>query len=472
MSLNIVILAAGMGKRMKSRLPKVLHPLAGKPLLEHVVSTANTLHPERVLVVHGHGGDQVKHALSCCAVTWVEQTELLGTGDAVRRTLDHLPDEGPVLILYGDVPLITSETLTRLVIASEGNALGLLTAFLEDPHGYGRIMRAPGGRVSAIIEEKDATPQQRLINEINTGLMCVDAAHLKLWIRQLNNDNAQKEYYLTDIIAMAVSNEVMVNTVHPEAIPEILGVNDKRQLAELERVMQRRQADRLMCDGLMLADPERFDLRGSLTFGCDCQLDVNVLVEGDVTLGCGVKVGPQVVLRNCTIGDNVVVHPFSHIDGATIGHHAVIGPYARLRPGTNLDEHVHIGNFVETKKASIGAGSKANHLTYLGDCRIGRECNIGAGTITCNYDGVNKHETLIGDRVFVGSDTQLIAPVTVEDDATLAAGTTLRKKAPASSLTLTYVAQKSLPNWKRPIKKTTGNSADSASTASRHPREE
>lgn len=452
MSLHIVILAAGMGTRMKSALPKVIHPIAAQPMLQHVINTAKSLTPEQIIVIHGHGGELVKDAISDPTLTWVEQTALVGTGDAVKRALPALPAKGHVLILYGDVPLITSVTLQRLLAAAGDKDLGLLTANLADPSGYGRIVRDADNRVTAIVEQKDASEAELALNEINTGLMCVQAGHLHRFLGQLTNNNAQKEYYLTDIIAMAAAENVTVQAAHPDDFIETLGVNDRFQLAQLERAYQRRHANAFLTAGLAMADPERFDLRGELKFGQDCTVDINVIIEGEVTLGNRVQIGANCIIRNCVIGDDTVIKPFSHLDGATIGSTAAIGPYARLRPGTLLHDNVHIGNFVETKKTVVGNGSKASHLTYLGDTVIGRDCNIGAGTITCNYDGVNKFQTTIGDGVFVGSDTQFVAPVTIEDGATIGAGSTIRSNAPANELTLTYVKQRNVPAWKRPVK--------------------
>lgn len=454
MSLHVVILAAGMGKRMKSDLPKVLHPIADVPMLGHVVNTAKSLAPDQIIVIHGHGGDRVRATLNDPTLTWAEQTALIGTGDAVKRALPFLPQQGKVLILYGDVPLITATTLQRLLNAANDRHLGLLTAHLADPTGYGRIVRNAAGNVAAIVEQKDAHPAELAIGEINTGLMCVQAEHLHRFLARLTNNNAQQEYYLTDIIAMAVDEAIPVVAVQPDDVIETLGVNDRAQLAQLERAFQRRQSEALLAGGLAMADPSRFDLRGQLTFGRDCAIDVNVIIAGKVTLGERVRIGANCVLSDCELGDDVVVQPFSHLDGAKIGQRATIGPYARLRPGTVLCDNVHIGNFVETKKTVLGEGSKANHLTYLGDAVIGRDCNIGAGTITCNYDGANKFQTTLGDRVFVGSDTQFVAPVSVGDDATIGAGSTIRRDCPAGQLTLTHTQQKSVSAWKRPVKRT------------------
>ncbi len=453
--MNIVILAAGMGKRMNSDLPKVLHPLAGKSLLGHVVDTARTLHPQRLVVVYGHGGEQVQAAFAGQTdVQWALQSPQLGTGHAVAQAVPMLVDDVPTLILYGDVPLVKASTLQRLAEAAQGGKLALLSQHVADPTGYGRVVRDAAGNVSRIVEQKDADAETLKINEVNTGILVCPTGPLKRWLTALKNDNAQGEYYLTDVIAAAVADGTGVVTAHPDAEWETLGVNSKTQLAFLERRHQRNLADRLTDSGVMLADPDRIDIRGTLECGRDVSIDVGCVFEGTVRLGKGVKIGPNCVLKDCTLADGTQVQAMSVIDSAEVGAQGRIGPFARLRPGTKLGEDSHIGNFVELKNASTGTGSKINHLSYVGDAEIGSRVNIGAGTITCNYDGVNKHKTIIEDDVFVGSDSQLVAPVTVRRGATLAAGTTLTREAPADSLTLSRVPQTTRPDWKRPQRKT------------------
>ena len=453
--MNIVILAAGMGKRMNSDLPKVLHPLAGKSLLGHVVDTARTLDPQRLVVVYGHGGEQVQAAFAGQTyVQWALQSPQLGTGHAVAQAVPMLVDDVPTLILYGDVPLVKASTLQRLAEAAQGGKLALLSQHVADPTGYGRVVRDAAGNVSRIVEQKDADAETLKINEVNTGILVCPTGPLKRWLTALKNDNAQGEYYLTDVIAAAVADGTGVVTAHPDAEWETLGVNSKTQLAFLERRHQRNLADRLTDSGVMLADPDRIDIRGTLECGRDVSIDVGCVFEGTVRLGKGVKIGPNCVLKDCTLADGTQVQAMSVIDSAEVGAQGRIGPFARLRPGTKLGEDSHIGNFVELKNASTGTGSKINHLSYVGDAEIGSRVNIGAGTITCNYDGVNKHKTIIEDDVFVGSDSQLVAPVTVRRGATLAAGTTLTREAPADSLTLSRVQQTTRPDWKRPQRKT------------------
>ena len=453
--MNIVILAAGMGKRMNSDLPKVLHPLAGKSLLGHVVDTARTLDPQRLVVVYGHGGEQVQAAFAGQTdVQWALQSPQLGTGHAVAQAVPMLVDDVPTLILYGDVPLVKASTLQRLAEAAKGGKLALLSQHVADPTGYGRVVRDAAGNVSHIVEQKDADAETLKINEVNTGILVCPTRPLKRWLTALKNDNAQGEYYLTDVIAAAVADGTGVVTAHPDAEWETLGVNSKTQLAFLERRHQRNLADRLTDSGVMLADPDRIDSRGTLECGRDVFIDVGCVFEGTVRLGKGVKIGPNCVLKDCTLADGTQVQAMSVIDSAEVGAQGRIGPFARLRPGTKLGEDSHIGNFVELKNASTGTGSKINHLSYVGDAEIGSRVNIGAGTITCNYDGVNKHKTIIEDDVFVGSDSQLVAPVTVRRGATLAAGTTLTREAPADSLTLSRVPQTTKSDWKRPQRKT------------------
>ncbi|MEQ6340077.1 MAG: bifunctional UDP-N-acetylglucosamine diphosphorylase/glucosamine-1-phosphate N-acetyltransferase GlmU [Gammaproteobacteria bacterium] len=453
MSLNVIILAAGAGTRMRSKLPKVLHEVGGKPMLEHVVDAARQLDARRIQVVYGHGGEAVRSALAHLEVVWVEQGEQLGTGHAVAQTLPHMGAGDTVLVLYGDVPLISAETLRQVVAVAQQDSLGLLTVRLDDPRGYGRIVRDDQGSVVRIVEEKDASTEQRAIAEINTGMLAVSGERLQKWLAVLDNNNAQGEYYLTDIIAMAVRDGVKVSTVAPRSAAEVMGVNNRVQLAEVERHYQRAQAEHLMLAGITLRDPTRFDVRGELSAGSDVTIDVNVVIEGKVVLGNGVRIGPNVVLRNAAIGDDVEILAQCVIEDAVIGAHCRIGPFARIRPETRLAADVHIGNFVEIKKSEIGQGSKINHLSYVGDATVGGNVNIGAGTITCNYDGANKHRTIIGNDVFVGSSTQLVAPVTVGDGATIGAGSTITRDAPPGELTLSRTPQQTRLGWKRPIKK-------------------
>ncbi len=450
---NIVILAAGPGKRMHSSTPKVLHRLAGRALLAHVFDTAKQLSPKVICVVHGHGGELVRQAVDENGAIWVMQEPQLGTGHAVMQAAPHLDERWPTLVLYGDVPLIRAETLKHLVEAT-GTGLGLLTATLDNPAGYGRILRN-GKKVVGIVEEKDANARQRALREINTGIVVAPTKKLKSWLAKLQNNNAQKEYYLTDIVALATKERVPVTAIHADAVWETLGVNSRGQLAELERIYQRRLAAALLEQGVALADPSRCDVRGSLACGRDVAIDVNCVFEDVVKLGDGVSVGANCVLKCVTVGAGTRIEAFCHLEDADIGADCRIGPYARIRPGTRtrVAERVHIGNFVEVKASSIGAGSKANHLSYIGDSEVGSNVNVGAGTIVCNYDGANKHRTVIEDDVFIGSDTQLIAPVRVGRGATLGAGTTLTKDAPAGELTLSRVKQVSVPGWQRPAKK-------------------
>jgi bifunctional UDP-N-acetylglucosamine pyrophosphorylase/glucosamine-1-phosphate N-acetyltransferase len=450
--MNVVILAAGLGKRMHSDLPKVLHALAGKPLLAHVVATARSLKPGRICIVYGHGGERVRAALAQDDLLWAKQEPQLGTGHALAQALPHLNPKVPTLVLYGDVPLIRAETLRSLCQAA-GKGMALLTVELDDPSGYGRIVRSRGA-IRRIVEEKDATKAERALREINTGIMVLPTARLKNWLGGLSNKNAQKEYYLTDVVAAAVADKVPVSSTQAGAAWETLGVNSKAQLAELERTYQRGVAAALMQDGVTLADPARIDVRGSLVCGRDVEIDVNCVFEGDTVLGEGVSVGANCVLRNVKVAAGTRIEPFCHLLEADIGARCRIGPYARLRPGTTLAEEVHIGNFVEVKASQIAARSKANHLAYVGDTTVGSDVNIGAGTITCNYDGANKHRTVIEDEVHIGSDTQLVAPVRVGKGATLGAGTTLTKDAPAGELTVSRARQITITGWTRPVKKT------------------
>ncbi len=454
--LSVVILAAGQGTRMRSRLPKVLHTLAGRPLLAHVVETAASLQAVAIHVVYGHGGEQVQTALGAQPLQWVEQAEQLGTGHAVAQAAPAIPPDHNVLVLYGDVPLTEAETLRRLIAAGGADAVGLLTAHLADPTGYGRILRGADGNVLGIVEQKDATPQQLAIREVNTGMMSIPAAHMQRWLARLGNDNAQGEYYLTDVIAMAVADGVAVHTVHAQDEREILGVNDRVQLAWLEREYQRRRAETLMREGVTLRDPARFDLRGTLQAGRDVVIDIDVIIEGHVVIGENVEIGAHCLLKDVTIGDGSVIHPHCVLEESTIGAGCQVGPFARLRPATVLADKAKAGNFVEIKKSVVGEGSKINHLSYVGDATLGRDVNVGAGCITCNYDGVNKHKTVIGDRAFIGSDTQLVAPVEIGEDAVIGAGSTITRPAPAGELTVSRAKQVTVSGWKRPQKKPKG----------------
>jgi len=450
--LNVVILAAGQGTRMKSRQPKVLHPLAGKPLLGHVIETARCLKPAKIIVVYGHGGEQVPKALASDDLVWVEQAEQLGTGHAVEQAMAEVDDESSLLILYGDVPLIQTATLAELVrLGADG--FGLLTVHLANPSGYGRIVRDNHGAVARIVEEKDASESERNITEINSGIMCTSAKDMRAWLTRLENTNAQQEYYLTDTIAMAVEAGISVKTTHPQAEQEVAGINSRSQLAELERYYQLQQAEQLMAAGVTIIDPARVDIRGNVSSGQDVILDINVVLEGTVKLGSNVRIGPGCMIKDSEIADDVEIKAMSVIEQAKIGAGAQIGPFARLRPGAELAANVHIGNYVEIKNSQVGEGSKINHLSYVGDTSIGKAVNIGAGTITCNYDGANKHRTVIGDRAFIGSDTQLVAPVEVGEGATIGAGTTLTNNAPAEELTLSRAKQKTIKGWQRPTKK-------------------
>jgi len=468
--MNVVILAAGMGKRMHSRLPKVLHPIAGRPMLARVIDTARQLPGARIIVVIGHQGDQVRDAFSGIAggadLHWAVQQPQLGTGHAVRQAVPHFDDSERTLVLYGDVPLTRIETLRALsALSAEGSAgtLAILTVAMDDPTGYGRIVRGPDGvRIDAIVEEKDASPAERAIGEVNTGILVAPTAALRDWLSRLSNDNAQREYYLTEVVALANRDGVGVVATQPAFAWETVGVNDKAQLAGLERRFQRNQADALLARGVTLADPARIDVRGTLTCGSDVSIDVGSIFEGDVRLGDGATIGPYVVIRNASVGAGARVEAFCHIDGGVgldaagrveVGAGAVIGPYARLRPGARLGDGVHIGNFVEVKNSALGVGTKANHLSYIGDSSVGAGVNVGAGTITCNYDGANKHRTTIGDDVQIGSDVQLVAPVTVGAGSTVGAGTTVWKDVPPGSLVVNEKTQVARGDWKRPVRK-------------------
>lgn len=452
MSLEVIILAAGQGTRMRSSLPKVLHTVGGKPMLAHVIGTAKALGPDAIHVIYGHGGEQVKKRIADKSINWVEQDKQLGTGHAVEQAMPQVSDESVVLVLYGDVPLISETTLSHL-LGKVDDGIALLTVMLEDAHGYGRIVRDDQGRVLAIVEQKDASEEQQLIREGNTGILACNGGQLRGWLQQLDNDNAQGEFYLTDVIALAEREGREVVGINADSATEVSGVNDRIQLAMLEREYQRKCAEQLMRSGTTIIDPARFDLRGEIAAGQDCHIDVDCLFEGVVKLGERVRIGANCVLRNVTIEDDVSIEPMSVLEDAVIGSHCNIGPFARIRPGTRLADKAKVGNFVEVKNSEIGIGSKINHLTYIGDTTMGDGVNIGAGTITANYDGANKHRTIIGDNASTGSNSVLVAPVTVGKGATLGAATVLRKDAPEDELTLTMIKQKSIAGWKRPVKK-------------------
>jgi len=451
-SLNIVILAAGKGTRMQSLMPKVLHKLAGKALLQHVIDAAKQLNPSKIIVVYGYGGNAVPEAFTHENIVWVEQKEQLGTGHAVQQAAPHLDKDATTLILLGDVPLLSRTSCETLL--NKTKALGLLTVNKANPTGYGRIVRNAQTSIEAIVEHKDATEQQRQITEVNTGIIAANNQHLKAWLAQLSNNNAQGEYYLTDIVALAVKDghQVAAEVTNDESSVE--GVNSKADLSGLERVYQMRYATALMNAGATLQDPFRIDVRGDLKIGKDVEIDVGCVFEGEVTLGDNVKVGPYCVIKNSTIGSGTEIAAYTHIEQAHVNAGCKLGPYARLRPGAQIADHAHIGNFVEIKNSTIGDGSKVNHLSYVGDAVVGKNVNIGAGTITCNYDGANKFKTIIEDNAFIGSDTQLVAPVTIGEGATIAAGSTITRDAPAGQLTFCRAKeQKSIANWKRPVKK-------------------
>ena len=450
--LSVVILAAGKGKRMYSRLPKVLHKIGGSPMLARVIATARTLSPSRLVVVYGHGGERVRETVRDADLAWALQAEQLGTGHALKMALPELPDSGHTLVLYGDVPLTLSGTLSELV-ALAGDEVALLTDELANPSGYGRIVRGADGAIEAIVEDKDCSEAQRSIREINTGMLVLPTARLAGWLDELKNGNAQGEYYLTDVIALARRDGVRVHGMKVADSWQAAGVNNKVQLAELERVLQRTQAEALLTNGVTLADPARIDIRGTLTHGQDVQIDVGCVFEGTVELGEGVEVGAYCVLKNVKVAAGTRIAPYSHLEDAVVGEACRIGPYARLRPGAELAAHVHIGNFVEVKKSKVGEGSKVNHLTYIGDAQIGARVNVGAGSVTCNYDGVNKFRTVIADDVFVGSGTMMVAPVTLEAGATIGAGSVISKDAPAGALTVARARQTTIAGWRRPQKK-------------------
>ncbi len=452
MGLSVIILAAGQGKRMRSDLPKVLQPLAGRPLLGHVIECARQLDAGDIAVVYGHGGEAVPAALPEPGLRWVLQAEQLGTGHAVMQALPGVPTGDRVLVLFGDVPLLRPDTVGRMVATTPADAVGVLSVDVENPKGYGRILR-DGDAVTGIVEEKDATEAERAISEINTGVMLCPAARLEAWLGNLDNDNAQGEYYLTDVVGTAVAEGVPVIGSKADSEAEVIGINDKKQLAMAERALQARLVDELMLKGVGFADPARVDIRGTLTCGKDVFIDVNAVFEGDVYLGDGTRIASNNLIRDSRLGPNSLVHSNCHIEGATTGDGCEIGPFSRLRPGAVLRNNVKIGNFVEIKKSTIADGSKVNHLTYIGDTEIGTGVNVGAGTITCNYDGANKHKTVIGDGAFIGSGVNLVAPVTVGKGATIGAGSTITKPAPADTLTLERSKQVSIEGWKKPEKK-------------------
>lgn len=450
--LSVIILAAGQGVRMCSSLPKVLHPLGGRPLLAHVVAAVRNLKALKILVVYGHGGETVPETIGSGEnITWIEQVQQLGTGHAVAQAMPEVSDADTVLVLYGDVPLINTETLAELISLGEDN-LGLLTVHLDDPTGYGRIIRDSQGNVQRIVEEKEANETQRKINEINTGVLAVNAGRMRGWLNKLDNNNVQGEFYLTDIIAQAVADKLAIKTIHPVCEEEVLGVNDRAQLAELESYYQYKQAQALMAQGVTIIDPARIDIRGDVNVAKDVTIDINVILNGKVTIAEGVYIGPNCVITDSVLDQGVQVQAMSVIEQAHVGENSRIGPFARLRPGTELAAETHIGNFVEIKNSQVGQGSKINHLSYVGDSDVGSGVNIGAGTITCNYDGAYKHKTVIEDDVFIGSDTQLVAPVTVGAGATIGAGTTITRDVPPGELTLSRSPQKTIEGWKRPVK--------------------
>jgi bifunctional UDP-N-acetylglucosamine pyrophosphorylase/glucosamine-1-phosphate N-acetyltransferase len=453
MSIKVVILAAGKGTRMRSTMPKVLHKIGGVSLLQHVLNTASQLEHATSLIIYGHGGEQVIDNTNHDG-EWIEQREQRGTGHAVQQVLPHINQDDTVLVLYGDVPLIQVETLNRVLQHAIDGNVGLLIYTMDDPTGYGRVICDASGNVQKIVEQKDATEDELATREINTGILSVSGKHLHQWLGELQPNNAQGEYYLTDIFHMAVRDGIQVNTESVDNEAEITGVNDKSQLAQLERALQKRRVNELMQQGVTFFDPQRFDLRGTVEqIGSDVTIDINVILEGHVSIGSNVSIGPNCVITNSLIGDNVSIMANSILEDAIVGDASTIGPFARLRPGTALSNDVKIGNFVETKNVTIGIGSKVNHLSYIGDASIGSNVNVGAGTITCNYDGANKHQTTIEDGAFIGSDTQLVAPVVVGENATIAAGSTITKDAPKNQLTLSRIHQISKQNWKRPVKK-------------------
>lgn len=451
--LDIIVLAAGKGTRMRSELPKVLHPIGGKPLVQHVVDTARQVGGEKIMIVVGHGAEAVEQKMTAADVSFVLQAEQLGTGHAVQQALPELREDATVLILYGDVPLTRVDTLQKLVAGVNDQQMGLLTVNLPDPTGYGRILRDDNNRVTAIVEHKDASEAERAVKEVNTGIMAVSAKHLRSWLPQLTNNNAQGEYYLTDLIALAVANGVAIEVQQPDAAEEVEGINNRQQQAALERFYQRKLAEQLLVEGVTLIDPARFDCRGTLKVGRDVVIDVNCIFEGDVILGDGVVIEANSIIINSRVGKNTRIKAFSHLEGADIAEACDIGPYARLRPGTQLADGVKIGNFVETKKAVIHNGSKVNHLSYIGDAVIGKKVNVGAGTITCNYDGVNKFKTEIGDNAFIGSNSALVAPIKIGNQATIGAGSVITRDVADEELAIGRGKQRNIDGWNRPTKK-------------------
>ena len=451
MSLSVVILAAGKGTRMRSTLPKVLHKIADKPMVQHVIDTVKGVGADNIHLIYGHGGDQMQANLNETNLNWIEQTEQLGTGHAMQIAQPHFKENEKILMVYGDVPLLSTETLTRLIAAQPDNGIGLLTVKLDNPMGYGRIVRVDG-EVAGIVEQKDATDAQREIKEVNTGILVANANDLSRWLPALSNDNAANEYYITDIIKMAHDEGRLITAVHPENDFEVEGVNTRLQLAQLERAYQLQQAHLLLLAGVMLRDPSRFDLRGELTCGQDVEIDINVIIKGKVNLADGVVIGANCILIDCDIAENAIISDNSIIEASKVGEGATIGPFARIRPNSVLKKDVHIGNFVEVKKSTLGEGTKCGHLTYIGDSTVGSNVNVGAGTITCNYDGANKFHTTIGDDVFIGSDCQLIAPVTVGNGATTAAGATIVNDVPDNALAVSRTKQRNIKGWKRPVK--------------------
>ena len=449
---DIIILAAGKGTRMQSRLPKVLHKIAGQPLLSHVLTAAKTVNDAKSIVVTGFGGDQVENTIGKQADAFVTQPDQLGTGHAVQCALPHMRENAKVLILYGDVPLIAPQTISKMLDTVTDNQMGLLTVILDDPSGYGRIIRDTDNNIAAIVEQKDASPEQLKVNEVNTGVMALTSQQLMGWLPQIDNNNAQGEYYLTDLIAIATSDSVKVKSIQPQSATEVEGVNNRVQLSQLERARQRQKAQKLMESGTSLADPERFDQRGELIAGTDNFIDINCIFEGEVKLGSNVHIGPNCQIINSTIGDGVEIKANTIIEDSVVGDNAILGPFARLRPGTELADNTKIGNFVETKKAKVGKGSKINHLSYVGDAELGEGVNVGAGTITCNYDGANKFNTTIGDNSFVGSNSTLVAPVKVADNSFVGAGSTITKDTEENSLAISRAKQRNIEGWKRPTK--------------------
>ncbi|RTE86713.1 MULTISPECIES: bifunctional UDP-N-acetylglucosamine diphosphorylase/glucosamine-1-phosphate N-acetyltransferase GlmU [Gammaproteobacteria] len=452
-ALNVVILAAGKGTRMRSNLPKVLHPVAQKPMVAHVIDSAKKLGAENIQLIYGHGGELLQQRLSHYAVNWVEQKDQLGTGHAVQQAIPHIADDENVLVLYGDVPLTRVETLEALLAAKGKNELALLTVNLQDPTGYGRILRNSEGKVTGIVEHKDATPEQHRIQEVNTGILAANGKSLKKWLSALDNNNVQGEYYLTDIVAMAANEGVEIASAQPQATAEVEGANNRVQLAALERAYQARLAEQLMLDGATLIDPARVDVRGEVSIANDVVVDVNVVFEGKVELGEGVVIEPNCILRDCKIGDGARIKANSIVEGAELQEGAQAGPFARLRPGAKLEKNAAVGNFVEMKKSTLGEGAKAGHLTYLGDAIVGAGANIGAGTITCNYDGVNKHATVIGEKAFIGSNSSLVAPVNIGHGSTTGAGSVVTADVPDNTLAVGRAKQRNITGWKRPEKK-------------------